>query len=55
VEGFEEGGLSEAAVKSMPVACFLARGKIHSLMNTPSMGVGIRLSFAAVMYDGRNT
>jgi hypothetical protein len=29
MEGFEEGDLSEAEVKNMPVACFLARGKIH--------------------------
>jgi len=26
--GFEEGGRHEVPVKNMPVACFLARGRI---------------------------
>ena len=33
----------------MPVACFLGRGKIHILMNAPSMGVGMGILFVAVI------
>ena len=47
--GFEEAGLCEAEVKNMPVACFLGRGKIHILMNAPSMGVGMGILFVAVI------
>ena len=32
VMGFEEGGTAEGGVKNMPVACFLARGRIHGRM-----------------------
>ena len=32
----------------MPVACFLGRGRIHILMNAPSMGVDMRILFVAV-------
>ena len=48
-EGFEEAGLCAAEVKNMPVACFLGRGKIHILMNAPSMGVGMGILFVAVI------
>ena len=48
-EGFEEAGLCVAEVKNMPVACFLGRGKIHILMNAPSMGVGMGILFVAVI------
>jgi len=33
----------------MPVACLLGRGKIHILMNAPSMGVGMGILFVAVI------
>ena len=36
-------------VKNMPGACFLGRGKIHILMNAPSMGVGMGILFVAVI------
>ena len=38
----------------MPATYFLGRGRIHSLMNAPGTGVGIRLSFAAEKYSRRN-
>ena len=34
----------------MPVACFLGRGRIHILMNAPSMGVDMRILFVVVGY-----
>ena len=48
-EGFEEASLCVAEVKNMPEACFLGRGKIHILMNAPSMGVGMGILFVAVI------
>ena len=46
--GREQGGAPQSA-KNMPVACFLGRGKIHILMNAPSMGVGMGILFVAVI------
>ena len=39
-EGFEEGGRHEVQAKNMPVAYFLARGRIHFFQNAPLEGVG---------------
>ena len=53
-EGFEEAGIAAGEAKNMPATYFLGRGRIHSLMNAPGTGVGIRLSFAAEKYSRRN-
>ena len=44
-EGFEEAGIAAGEAKNMPATYFLGRGRIHSLMNAPGTGVGIRLSY----------
>ena len=36
----EEGGLHKVQVKNMPVACFLARGKVPSFQNAVRRTVG---------------
>ena len=43
-------GPTEGRVKKCPVDTFLVRGRIHRLMNAPSMGVSISLLFVAVEY-----
>ena len=47
-KGFERAAPVRGLVQKQSGGLFLARGKIHSLMNAPSMGVGIRLLFVAV-------
>ena len=44
-QGFEEAGPTVSGVKKCPVDTFLGRGRIHILMNAPSMGVGMRILF----------
>ncbi len=39
LSGIEEGGRHKVPVKNMPVACFLARGRIHYSISTPFAGV----------------
>ena len=41
-------GPTEGRVKKCPVDTFLVRGRIHILMNAPSMGVDMRILFVAV-------
>ena len=38
--GFEEGGIGIADVNNMPVACYLARGKIPRSIDASPQGCG---------------
>ena len=38
VMGLEEGGLTVGEAKNMPVACFLARGRVHEPPGAPRKG-----------------
>ena len=46
--GIRKDGSTEGRVKKCPVDTFLVRGRIHILMNAPSMGVDMRILFVAV-------
>ena len=48
--GIRKDGLPKGQVNKCPVDTFLVRGRIHSLMNAPSMGVGMRILFVVVGY-----
>ena len=52
--GIRRGRPLRSRGKNMPATYFLGRGRIHSLMNAPGTGVGIRLSFATKKYSIRN-
>ena len=44
VSGFEEGGRHEVTAKNVPVARFLARGRIHYPIDAPLVGVDMGYS-----------
>ena len=48
--GIRKDGPTVGRVKKCPVETFLVRGRIHGLLNAPSMGVGIRILFVAGKY-----
>ena len=49
--GIRKGGLCAAQVSNMPVACCLARGRIHKAVKASRRGVGTALSFSLWIWD----